>query len=65
MISWLWRVVGSSPGGNPVRVHIRADDYFEARAKGRKMRIRIRDIVLIEEPGHLDLSGRAPYISGQ
>jgi hypothetical protein len=44
----LWRIVGTSKSGNPVKITVRAADYFEARAKARKARIHVRDIVLIE-----------------
>jgi hypothetical protein len=43
-----WRIAGSSKSGNAVRITIRAADYFEARAIGRKAKIEIRDIVLME-----------------
>jgi hypothetical protein len=46
----LWRIVGTSKGGNPVTIHVRAADYFEARRKARKARIVIRDIVLVRAP---------------
>jgi hypothetical protein len=49
MVDKLWRIIGISKGGNPVRVVVRALDYFEACAKARRAHIIIRDVVLIEE----------------
>ena len=45
----LWRVEGLSKGGNQVRIVVRAADYFEARAKGRKVGMIIHTIALIEK----------------
>jgi len=45
----LWKIAGTSKGGNPVHIKVRAADYFAARAKAKKTGMRIRDIVLEEE----------------
>jgi hypothetical protein len=44
----LWRIAGNSKSGNAIRITVRAADYFEARTIGRKAKIKIRDIVLME-----------------
>lgn len=42
----LWRIIGTSKGGNAVCMHVRAADYFEARKKARQARVVVRDIAL-------------------
>ena len=48
MESRLWRITGTSKGGNPVRMTVRAADYFEALEKASRARVLVRDIVLQE-----------------
>jgi hypothetical protein len=44
----LWRIVGTSKGGNPVTLTVLSSNYFKARQKAAQLGITIRDIVLQE-----------------
>jgi len=43
----LWKITGTTKGGNAVRIKMRAAEYFEAREKARKTGMVICEIVLM------------------
>lgn len=45
----LWRLVGTSPGGIPMRMTIQAATYAEAKAKAKTSQVTITDLVLVKE----------------